>query len=71
MMKPICGFKKVVEAAENIEEAGVELADEELGEIVGSRSPRAARSACVECYRCGRTIPISDIREHNDRYHGK
>lgn len=52
-----------------IEEAGTELTDDELKEIAGGRSPQAAQCACVECYRCGRTIPIGEIKEHNARYH--
>lgn len=56
-------------AGRAIGEAGTELTDDELKGIAGGRNPQAAQCACVECYRCGRTIPIGAIKEHNARYH--
>lgn len=67
------GEVKVAESIEGArratEEAGIELTDDELKGIAGGRNPQAAQCACVECYRCGRTIPIGEVKEHNARYH--
>ena len=72
VMKQIGELKENTEAVESIDEAGVELGDEQLDGVAGGMRSGIDDPYCkVECPRCGKLVAVMDLPRHNAVFHKK